>query len=38
MAVKREYYATVAGREDEILVNLTEDSPSNYTVIIDDKE
>jgi acetyl/propionyl-CoA carboxylase alpha subunit len=38
MSVKREYYATVDGREEEIVVNLTEDAPSIYTVVIDDKE
>ena len=38
MAVKRLYYANVEGRDEEVVVNLTEDSPSNYTVTIDDKE
>lgn len=38
MAIKREYYATVDGRDEEIMVNLTEDAPSEYTVDIDGKE
>ncbi len=38
MAVKRQYFATVDGFEEEIVVNLTEEGPSQYKVAIDDKE
>lgn len=38
MSVKREYYTNVAGREGEIIVNLTEDAPSAYSITIEDKE
>jgi biotin carboxyl carrier protein len=38
MAVKRQYFATVDGFEDEIFVDLTESEPSKYKVVINEKE
>ena len=38
MAVKRKYFATVEGHEEELVVDLTEVSPSNYTVVMGEQE
>ena len=38
MAVKRQYFATVDGFEGELVVDLTENEPSKYKVVIDEKE
>ncbi|MBZ4642719.1 MAG: hypothetical protein PWQ25_1541 [Deferribacteres bacterium] len=38
MAVKRKYFANVEGHEEELVVDLTEVSPSNYTVVMGEQE
>lgn len=38
MAVKRKYFTTVEGHEEEIVVDLTELDSSTYNAVIDNKE
>ena len=38
MAVKRKYFTTVEGHEEEVVVDLTEIDPSNYVALINGNE